>query len=388
MPHSASRSQMRQREQDELNLLIGSLYDTVLNPHAWRLVGECLRSRFHSVYAGLYVFDTRSGALVHEGTAGTDEEFVAQYANEFCFIDPYRESEFVLASNPGLPLTDPLFQRTLFDVERSHAKHPFFGDYWNRYDVHHTIAGVVNLANHLRAGMSAPRSASIGAYSGAEIREFQVLREHFHRAMRISSKLEQLGLKAAALDHAIGAIGKPTFIVDGSSHILLSNQAAFALLNSRRFIQERGGLLTSSDSAFTRELRSAISRAANEEISQAASLSRLVAHGPIEVLVSPMQRHADELWLSQGRAAVIVLEGVLSTPRSLAELYRLSPAQAAVLDELVNGRTIPEIAGGRGTSPETVRSQVKAIHMKVGTSSIKELAALLARPADLGFAHR
>jgi DNA-binding CsgD family transcriptional regulator len=57
--------------------------------------------------------------------------------------------------------------------------------------------------------------------------------------------------------------------------------------------------------------------------------------------------------------------------------FGLTQSEAEVLALLGNGSDAPEIAAARGTSLETVKSQLRAVRTKTGKSRREELAALL-----------
>jgi DNA-binding NarL/FixJ family response regulator len=58
--------------------------------------------------------------------------------------------------------------------------------------------------------------------------------------------------------------------------------------------------------------------------------------------------------------------------------YSLSPAEAAVLRGLVDGKDLKELAAERQTSVNTVRNQVSSLLDKTSTSSQRELIGLFA----------
>lgn len=66
-------------------------------------------------------------------------------------------------------------------------------------------------------------------------------------------------------------------------------------------------------------------------------------------------------------------------------LYDLSAGEARIARGLTKGQTVDEIAASAGVSPETVRSQVKAVLAKTGTRRQAEATALLAGLAHLPF---
>jgi DNA-binding CsgD family transcriptional regulator len=65
----------------------------------------------------------------------------------------------------------------------------------------------------------------------------------------------------------------------------------------------------------------------------------------------------------------------------LAQLFRLTPAEAALAASLAAGRTAKGHATKRGVSPETVKSQLAEIRRKTGCRRQADLAALLTRLA-------
>lgn len=60
----------------------------------------------------------------------------------------------------------------------------------------------------------------------------------------------------------------------------------------------------------------------------------------------------------------------------LQELYRLTGAEAAVAVSLTEGHSLAEIAAARGTSLETVRSQLKQVLAKTGTRRQGEMVSM------------
>src|SRR6266478_4904701 len=82
------------------------------------------------------------------------------------------------------------------------------------------------------------------------------------------------------------------------------------------------------------------------------------------------------------RASRFTIDGeehlVLSYPRGVpcAPPF-LSPAQRAVAEAFVSGRSHGDIAKWRGTSKRTIANQIRAIYTKLGVGSRLELARLI-----------
>jgi DNA-binding CsgD family transcriptional regulator len=101
---------------------------------------------------------------------------------------------------------------------------------------------------------------------------------------------------------------------------------------------------------------------------------------PAVVHVVPAARLARDL--ADDGLAVVVLAPVTAPAAPDASLIRslfgLSPGEARVARAIAQGRTIEQIAVESGVSRETVRTQVKAVLAKTGTSRQAEMAILLA----------
>src|SRR5262249_61953262 len=65
--------------------------------------------------------------------------------------------------------------------------------------------------------------------------------------------------------------------------------------------------------------------------------------------------------------------------RVLAAAFGMAPAEARLAAQIVAGETLPEIAQREGISRETLRSRLKSIFEKTGTSRQSELVLLLAK---------
>lgn len=80
--------------------------------------------------------------------------------------------------------------------------------------------------------------------------------------------------------------------------------------------------------------------------------------------------------------AAIFVSDPRSLPResTLRELHGLTPAEARVALELLQGHAIPQAARRLGTSPNTVKSQLQRVFEKLQVSRQTELVRLLMDP--------
>ena len=100
----------------------------------------------------------------------------------------------------------------------------------------------------------------------------------------------------------------------------------------------------------------------------------------------PVQRSAQDVFIG---ASHIVLVTPVTAPAApltnlLVGLFDLTPAEAAVARGIASGDSIPDFARRNGVSPETVRTQLRAVFEKTGTRRQADLVRLLSGAAPLG----
>ena len=97
----------------------------------------------------------------------------------------------------------------------------------------------------------------------------------------------------------------------------------------------------------------------------------------------PVRRGARDLFAAASAILVVtpVTRGVLPGLSVLEGLFDLTAAEARVARAIAHCRTVEQIAAEAGTSPQTVRTQLKGVMAKTGVSRQAELVGLLAGAA-------
>ena len=92
----------------------------------------------------------------------------------------------------------------------------------------------------------------------------------------------------------------------------------------------------------------------------------------------PVRRQAHDIFV-RARALLILtpLGGEVPSADLLTGLFDLTPAEARVARAIAGGQTIDEAAAALGVSRETIRTQLRAVLAKTGTTRQAELVRLL-----------
>lgn len=184
------------------------------------------------------------------------------------------------------------------------------------------------------------------------------------------------GLQAAMLARVLDEIDHGLLLVDLTGRILHANHPAHCELASAQALCERDGMLWGSDDGRQRQIRQALKDAAHDgrsivELEHDAS--------PLSLAFIPMAS------LPGGRIDTVLImcskrqNCATLTMQMFARANRLTRAEQNVLRQLCDGHRAEEIAGLQGIRVSTVRTHIKSVREKTGSSSVREIVHRLAR---------
>ena len=184
------------------------------------------------------------------------------------------------------------------------------------------------------------------------------------------------GLQAAMLARVLDEIDHGLLLVDLTGRILHANHPANCELASAQALCERDGMLWGSDDGRQRQIRQALKDAAHDgrsivELEHDAS--------PLSLAFIPMAS------LPGGRIDTVLImcskrqNCATLTMQMFARANRLTRAEQNVLRQLCDGHRAEEIAGLQGIRVSTVRTHIKSVREKTGSSSVREIVHRLAR---------
>lgn len=177
----------------------------------------------------------------------------------------------------------------------------------------------------------------------------------------------------------LGLIGLASGIVHRDGRALAANALLEALTDHIQWLAQRRLALV--DQKANHLLVQALASLARGHGAGARSFpSRPRRQQPAVVHVMPATQLARDLG-GDGLAMVVLAPVTAPTAPDaglIRSLFGLSPGEARVARAIAQGSTIDQIAAESSVSRETVRTQVKAVLAKTGTSRQAEMAILLA----------
>jgi DNA-binding CsgD family transcriptional regulator len=186
----------------------------------------------------------------------------------------------------------------------------------------------------------------------------------------LTTRLRLQQLRVAV--EAFAFIGLAVAIVDRERQIMAANHLMEAMLDQVKWLP--GNRIALVDPKANAQFDQALS-----DDSSRAFPARACNGKTVIVHVMPSDGQQGELFDGLAILAVTIIDSKTAPDTALIRaLYDLSAGEARVARGLTRGQTVDEIATTAGVSPETVRSQVKAVLAKTGTRRQAEATALLA----------
>ena len=254
-----------------------------------------------------------------------------------------------------------------------------FVDFCEQYGMVHGCQTVLLREPDQLIGLSLLRTRREGRTGEREQRAFANAARAAARAVRLQRAVDGQGCHLLA--GTFEAMDVPCVLIGGSGFVSAVTTAAEHFLADNDSLLVTNSQLRARDPAFDRELASAIRAAV---AGQPARSARLFAgrsnSAPTIIEIFPLTKAVWSLPFALAAIAVFRSPGrlPLNAAERLVAAFDLTPAEAEVTVMLCQAMQRAEIATRRSVSPETLRSQLRAIYSKTGCNREAELV-LLAR---------
>jgi DNA-binding CsgD family transcriptional regulator len=223
------------------------------------------------------------------------------------------------------------------------------------------------------------RSHKTGRYELETLAAFDRLAPHLQRAALIAGRL---GLeKARVAAETMRAIGLPAAVLSHGGKLLVANDLFAPLIPG--VVQDRTARVAFTDRRADAQFKRIAERLRRGRIvaDQVQSLAIPAQGGrpPMVAHVVPIRRRAEDVFSSASSMLVVTTLSAAASPQAalIQSLFDLTPTEARVAQAIAGGVQPAEIARRQGVSVDTVRTHMKGVFAKTGTSRQVELALLL-----------
>lgn len=366
-------------DQERLTRLISSIYDTALDTALWPDVLAAVADFVGGQATGLLAKDTMNNCVAAHCHARVDPHYLRLYSDTYSSVGPvatslYCDVDQVVSIPELVPYED--YCRSRFYQE------------WARPQGWIDIA--IAVLEKSAAGcscLSVVRYESSGMVDGEMRRRIALITPHLRRAMLINRAIEFKRAETETLTDVLDALTVGLLLIDSNSRIVHANAAAEAILSAGDFLRSSGGRLVAGDAQADHALRETAAVAVDGDDAVgvkgiavpliARQGDRYVAH--VLPLTSGARRDTGAAYAAA--AAVFVRKATLeypSPPEIIGKTYNLTPAELRVLVGIVEVGGVPEVAAELGVADTTVKTHLRRLFEKTGTSRQADLVKLVA----------
>lgn len=365
---------MAEFPRDDLDRLIGTLYETALAPELWPGWYSMAAAAFGASSGMTLVQSMNNGGVDLLGTHNFGADGLRLYAEHFHKSDLWAQR---MATRPMRALlsadicTDEEFANSEIytDLGRQHGNGAFY------------VVGSVFPVGAEVAVIGFHHTRPSGPFARSHAQALDRLLPHFRQALRVRARLKEAEQRSSSLQALIDSVQHGVALATLDGAVLHANVAAQELLRQQDGLSlAAGGRLVASRPTETNALRALLAGCAAPTGGGALSMPRPSGARPFEVLAVPLST-VNRRDVPQRASAIVFLHdpegGAEPLPGMLASLYRLTPAESRLATELLGHLTLGEIAERRDVSVATLRSQLKGLFGKTATNRQSELIGLL-----------
>ena len=359
----------------DFDRLVGQIYDAAVALGRWPQVLEIL-SDFLEGAATKLTFQNVRTLRSEASSVRMPPEADRTYAQYYYKTNVFLQRIAKLRAGTLIPVWN-LLPRELY--QRSE----FYNDFCQPNDMCHPIGVVLANEPDVRVVFTCGSAKAAGEFEPEHLDRLRRIGPHLVRAASVSLRLSRSEIARNANAEALDRVVQGVLIVAANGEILFANRAAESLLAEADGIRTEKSALRANTLADTAQFQRLIAAAAerSDDAGGVMALSRPVPRRPLSVLVAPLT--IESTWFVTGRPAAIVFVADPDSALRIAQdqlrnLYRLTPAEAAVAMAIARGAGLQAVADELGISLTTARTHLQHVFEKTETRRQAELVRLIA----------
>lgn len=367
----------------EFSQLLEELYAGPVETEPWvRFLGR-LRLLGNAMAATLILRSPRTlspGYLINVGASAADND----YRRRYFLTDPF----------VGLPDGRVMTLGEMVPPERLRES-DFYRLHLAPAGAEHVLGADVRVPSGIVGAIRLSRTAEQGEFSVADRLLLQGLVPHLRQAVELFARLDRMGSVRSVYAETLDLLALGVLVLDRTARVLESNEVGDAILAEEDGLALSGDVLAAADPTTGGRLRRAVETMANAAAADGApppadalKVERPSGRPALGLVVRPAPHRVDLDGQHVPTVAVFLSDPArIPAPAAalLAKLFGLTSAEAALAVHLSQGRSLEDSAERLGVSRNTVRTQLRALFAKTGTTRQAALVRhILASVAPLG----
>ena len=368
------------QDEERLSELIGAIYEAAADAERWAEFLDLLKKTFQSTMSAFFVQDLVTNEVPLYFVTGLSDtgiqEYQDYYAGKNILFEVTRKTRACEV------LSTSKIEKGLFD------KSEFKNDFLGKEDLYHSIHSALIKDGGRASNITIMRPERVGEFSSAEESFFRILIPHMRRAIQIHYRLGCIEWERNAALNSLDHLPTGVMLVDDTGCVVVMNREAREIVKAGDGLAVGGnGELRAAVLLEGHKLRKLISEAVGingdggVRSGGAMTVSRPSGKRTYSILAAPIKASRFDTGSRTKAAAVVFIGDPESEPRPAVEIlctfYGITRAEARVLQGLCLGKRIEDIADDQGQSRETIRSHVKSLLFKTGSSRQSDLVRLV-----------
>lgn len=367
------------RDRQILNL-IEQIYEVALEPAAWPDCLEGFRQLFGGGVVTIWLGGSASASVIQ---VGMDPSFVRSYIDHYAALDPIGRAVAGLADGQlGSAADIGIDHATL-------ARSEYYNDYMRPQG---WLPGK-SMGGVLLGDESGPLATfgfqavkGDGRFGPRHLQLLKRLVPHLRRTARLNRRLRTLELSRISLFGVVDRMSDGVILVDGQARVIEVNAAADGILSDGDGLVVSHGVLRAMTPEATRELHRLIGATSTALGSQKLAtrehmaLPRSPGRHPLSLLIVPLPSTAFGRWQPRTTVAVLIADperAPETEEEALRRVFGFTRAEARLAARMIHGRSPADISEELQVAMPTIRTQLKQLFAKTGTSRQAELTRVL-----------
>jgi DNA-binding CsgD family transcriptional regulator/PAS domain-containing protein len=364
---------------EQLSVLIGDIYDAVLDPTQRVDVLDKIATFTGGHSGGLLSKHSMSKSENLYCYIGADPGSLRVYSESYPKLDP-------TADLPGFGVEQVVSTTDLVPYEEF-RRGRFYREWAQPQGWVDVASAVIEKSATSCTFLSVARHEASGLVDDEMRRRMALVIPHVRRALLIGKTLHHNQVQTACFSDILDGLSSGMILVDAHGRIVHANAAGNAIVESADFLRSICGRLVVSDPPVNAALREILVAAgAGDAVLGIKGIAlpltahdgeRYVAH--VLPLTSGARRIAGLAY--NAAAALFIRKATLEAfapPEVIGEMYKLTPTELRVLLAIVDIGGVPEVAAALGVAVTTIKTHLSRLFEKTGVARQADLVKLVA----------